>query len=195
MVWNATLPARILRVNHGGETGAILIYRAQIAVARWRAPDLLPFLREALSHERVHQARFRALMPERQAKPCRLMWIWTIGGAGLGFVSALLGREAVLACTEAVERTVHRHLDEQIAWAADHDPVLAQTIRDIQVEELEHLDFAIRERRRPGFRWLERAIETATETLILVSTRGDSVRLAAQLKGALPPHAADTRPL
>jgi len=123
------------------------------------------------------------------------MWIWTIGGAGLGFLSALLGREAVLACTQAVERTVHRHLDEQIAWAADHDPVLAQTIRDIQVEELEHLDFAIRERRKPGFQWLERAIETATETLIWVSTRGDSARLAAQLKAALPPHGADTRPL
>jgi len=181
MVWNATIPARILRVNHGGESGAILIYRTQIAVARWRAPDLEPFLREALMHELTHQARFRALMPEREAKPCRLMWIWTIGGGLLGLVSAMLGREAVLACTEAVERTVHRHLDEQIAWATEHDPILAATIREIQREELEHLAFAVKERHSDGFVWLDRLIATTTEGLIWVSTRGDSARLAMQL--------------
>jgi demethoxyubiquinone hydroxylase (CLK1/Coq7/Cat5 family) len=31
--------ARILKVNHAGEHGAIRIYRSQIAIARWRAPD------------------------------------------------------------------------------------------------------------------------------------------------------------
>ena len=36
--------ARILRVNHGGEHGAIRIYRSQIALAGWRYPDLAPFL-------------------------------------------------------------------------------------------------------------------------------------------------------
>ena len=40
MALNATIPARILRVNHGGEHGAIAIYSSQIAVARFRAPDL-----------------------------------------------------------------------------------------------------------------------------------------------------------
>lgn len=186
MSWNATIPARILRVNHGGETGAILIYRVQIAISRWRAPDLTAFLHKALSHELIHQARFRALMPERQSKPCRLMWIWTVGGGCLGFVSAIMGREAVLACTEAVERTVHRHLDEQIAWATQHDPMLAETIRDIQVEELEHLDFAVRERHAAGFQWLDRLISAATEGLIWMSTRGDSARLSAQLSGPKP---------
>lgn len=58
---NRTIPARILRVNHGGEHGAIRIYSAQIALARMRAPDLLPFLRHTLEHEREHLARFRAL--------------------------------------------------------------------------------------------------------------------------------------
>ncbi|WP_428154426.1 demethoxyubiquinone hydroxylase family protein [Brevundimonas sp.] len=187
MAWNATIPARILRVNHGGESGAILIYRAQIVVSKWRAPDLTPFLREALSHELTHQMRFGALMPARQAKPCRMMWIWTVGGGILGLASALLGREAILACTEAVERTVHKHLDEQIAWATTHDPGLATVIRDIQFEELEHLDFAIRERRRAGFLWLDKLIATATDGLIWISTRGDSARLAIQLAGPKQP--------
>ncbi len=181
--WNTTIAARILRVNHGGETGAILIYRMQIAIARLRAPDLLPFLREALSHECEHQAKFRALMPDRRSKPCRLMWIWSIGGGVLGAASALLGREAILACTAAVERTVHRHLEDQLKWSADNDPDLHRTISDIQVEELSHLNFAVTQRRRSGWMWLDRLISALTEALIWVSTRGDSRRLSRQIAG------------
>lgn len=180
--WNSTVPARILRVNHGGETGAVQIYLMQTAAARWRAPDLSPFLNEALSHEREHQAKFRALMLDRASKPCRMMWIWRVGGGALGLVSALLGRDAILTCTEAVERTVHRHLDEQIGWAAVHDPELAQVIHEIQVEEVAHLDFARGARRTDSFLWLDRVISLATESLIWVSTRGDSVRLAADIR-------------
>lgn len=179
--WNTTIPARILRVNHGGETGAILIYQMQILIARMRAPDLLPFLREALSHEREHQAKFRALMPDRQSKPCRLMWIWSIGGGVLGAASAVMGREAILACTAAVERTVHRHLEDQLDWSATRDPDLHRTIRDIQVEELAHLDFATRQRHRDSLKWFEHLISVLTEGLIWISTRGDSLRLARQV--------------
>ena len=181
--WNTTIPARILRVNHGGETGAIVIYRSQILISRLRAPDLLPFLDEALVHECDHQARFRALMPARVSKPCRLMWIWSVGGGVLGCLSALLGREAVLACTAAVERTVHRHLEDQLAWSANHDPELHDTIRLIQADELAHLDFAVQQRRGQGLAWLDAAISGLTEALIWISTRGDSHRLAAQISG------------
>lgn len=96
---NKTITARILRVNHGGEHGAIRIYRAQIAMARLRCPSLLPFLQDTLSHEEKHLAAFRAMMPTRAAKPCRAMWIWSVGGGLLGVITGLMGREAVLACT------------------------------------------------------------------------------------------------
>jgi len=109
------------------------------------------------------------------------MWIWRVGGGVLGLLSALLGREAILTCTEAVERTVHRHLNEQIHWADTHDPELARTIREIQVEEVAHLDYAQRHRTSDRFRWLDRSISLATETLIWVSTRGDSQRLVAEI--------------
>lgn len=183
---NVTIPARILRVNHGGEHGAISIYTAQIAAARMRAPDLLPFLTEALEHERGHKARFRALMPTRAAKPCRLMWIWAIGGSVLGFGTGLMGREAILACTEAVEVTVHRHLDDQIAWAAGRDAEMRDVIAAIRDEEQDHIRYAVDHRRGRGrgYGWLERLISTATESLIWLSTRGDSVRLARELRAA-----------
>lgn len=181
MKLNTSIAARILRVNHGGEHGAISIYTAQIAMARLRAPDLLPFLREALEHERTHRRRFRELMPTREAKPCRMMWIWGVGGGVLGLVTGVLGRETILACTEAVETTVHRHLDDQIRWADGRDEGLRGVIADIQTEEVGHIDWAVGQRQGRGFRWLSTLIERLTEALIWVSTRGDSHRLAREL--------------
>ena len=57
--------ARIVRVNHAGEFGAIRIYSAQIAVAARRYPDVAPALADMLAHEKKHCAAFRAAMPER----------------------------------------------------------------------------------------------------------------------------------
>ncbi|PLR20290.1 demethoxyubiquinone hydroxylase family protein [Caulobacter zeae] len=183
---NRTVEARILRVNHGGEHGAIRIYRAQIALARLRAPDLLPFLTRTLAHEREHLERFRALMPTRAAKPCRLMWIWSVGGVALGGVTGVLGRKAILVCTEAVERTVHRHLDDQLAWLGERDAEMAATIHDIQQQELGHLRYAEKERGAPNglTALLDATICIAVEALIWLSTRGDSLRLARTLRAA-----------
>lgn len=183
---NRTIPARILRVNHGGEHGAIRIYRAQIAWARLRAPDLLPFLNHTLEHEREHLVKFRTLMPARAAKPCRLMWIWSIGGAVLGGATGLMGRKAILVCTEAVERTVHRHLDEQLAFLGASDPEMSAVIREIQVQELAHLRYAQASRGATGplSRLFDGLIVGLTEVLIWMSTRGDSARLARDLRAA-----------
>lgn len=125
-------------------------------------------------------------MPDRRGKPCRMMWVWAVGGGTLGLLSGLIGREAILACTEAVERTVHRHLDDQIVWATGRDDELRQTIQAIQVEELQHLDYATQNRRQCGLSWLEWIIEQTTETLIWLSTRGDSARLSRQLALSRP---------
>ncbi len=184
MAVNTSVAARILRVNHGGEHGAIAIYSAQIIAARLRAPDLLPFLLEALEHERSHRRRFRELMPTREAKPCRMMWIWAVGGATLGLITGVIGREAILACTEAVETTVHRHLADQIRWTSGRDEGLRRTIAEIEVEETAHIDWATGNRRGRGFRWMTNLISAATESLIWISTRGDSARLARELAAA-----------
>ncbi len=48
--------ARILKVNHAGEYGAIRIYRAQLWLARRKLPDLVPFLTQTLTHESVPRA-------------------------------------------------------------------------------------------------------------------------------------------
>lgn len=179
---------RIVKVNHAGEHGAIRIYRAQLAVARWLYPDIAIFLEEMLGHEIEHCARFRAAMPARRARPCRAMFLWGWGGYGLGLLTALFGRRAVWICTAAVEETVHRHLDEQLAYLTDKDESLRSVIAAIHVEELAHLNRAIASsgEPKPADAILRGAISLVTECLIWLSTWGDSTRLKRLLAADTP---------
>lgn len=76
---------------------------------------------------------------------------------GLGWGTALMGREAAMACTEAVETEIGDHYNSQIRsilemiteWEAEGYDVsdeikdLLNTLRRIRDEELEHLDHAV----------------------------------------------------
>ena len=175
---------RILRVNHAGEQGAISIYGAQIALAKARYPDLLPWLEETLGHEKRHRRTFLDPMPARATTPCPVASVWSVGGAILGMVTALLGRHGVIVCTAAVERTVHKHFVEQIAYLSGRDAELADRISKVQVEENAHLAFAEEHHdpQAPLARFLSALISIVTEALIFVATRGDFMRLNAALR-------------
>ena len=174
--------ARILKVNHAGEHGAIRIYRSQIAIARWRAPDVVAQLEEMLAHEVSHRARFAEAMPPRRARPCRMLFLWGIGGRLLGGGTALAGRNAIWACTAAVEEAVHRHLNDQLAFLSNRDQELYALIDSIKSEELSHLEHAEKNLTSHGpiVSMLRRSI-AVTEVLIFMSTSGDSVRMARDL--------------
>jgi ubiquinone biosynthesis monooxygenase Coq7 len=175
--------ARIVRVNHAGEYGAIRIYGAQIGVSERRYPDVAPALAEMLSHEKKHCAAFFAAMPARQSRPCRVMSLWSLGGWLLGFATALMGRQAIWICTAAVEAAVHRHLDDQLAFLAGRDRELYDVIMGIREEELAHLHHAESQISTlgGGARALQRAISAITDALIWLSTWGDSTRMMADL--------------
>lgn len=178
--------ARILKVNHAGEYGAIRIYRAQLFMARYLYPDMIAFLEETLGHEVQHCAMFLDAMPKRGARPCRVLALWGNGGLLLGLGTALLGRQGIWICTEAVEATVHRHLDDQLFFLHARDLELHALIAGIQREELHHLHYATtRITSRPRWaRLLRAAIATATEAVIWLSTWGDSTRMARDLAEA-----------
>ncbi len=177
---------RILKVNHAGEFGAIRIYGAQITVARHLFPDIVPALEEMRADEIDHCRLFREAMPARGARPCRIMSLWSLGGYVLGALTALGGRNTVWICTEAVESTVHRHLEDQLAFLADRDPQLHALIASIQQQELAHLREA--ESRQQG-RGLAHAlllplVSGLTDLMIWLSTWGDSSRMRADMAGA-----------
>ena len=174
---------RILKVNHAGEYGAIRIYRAQIWVARWRCADVVPFLEETLGHEINHCTMFRNAMPQRIARPCRVMPFWGNGGLVLGFLTALLGRQGIWICTAAVEPAVHRHLEDQLHFVRNRDPDLYALIIAIQNEELMHLNHAEERISTTSLwsPWLGNSISRATDVAIWLSTWGDSTRMKREL--------------
>lgn len=181
----ARIIRRILRVNDAGERGGVAMYEAQLAVARWRCAEVVPFLETTRDHEADHARRFRALMPSRGAKICRLPWIWTTGAMLMGAATALFGARAVYLCTEVVERSVHQHLSIQLAFVREHDPELAALIASVAADEAEHYEHAVRmrgDRRAPLGGLFDLAITASTEVLMWLSTRGDIARLARRLE-------------
>ncbi len=177
--------SRILKVNHAGEYGAIRIYRAQLWLARRLHSDLVPFLEETLAHEVQHCRHFVDAMPSHGSRPCRAMWLWGLGGSALGVFTALMGRNAVFACTKAVEQTVHRHLDAQIAFLAARDAALCDLIAGIQVEERQHLDHAAGQLApSPLNRAIESVVNLSTAIVIWLSTQGAVGRMEKALHRA-----------
>jgi ubiquinone biosynthesis monooxygenase Coq7 len=180
----ANLTSQILRVNHAGEHGAMAIYRAQIAQLGNNRPDLTKWLQETLGHEVQHKEAFRVAMEERSVTPCGALAVWSIGGSILGRSMALLGPYGVMICTAAVERTVHRHLQDQVAFLSGYDDGLADLIREIQKEENDHLHYAEAHHDPNGLlaKALSSFVAGATALLIMASTQGSSIGLADRIK-------------
>lgn len=177
--------ARIAKVNHAGEYGAIRIYGAQIAVSRLLWPNLVPMVSELQRHEVIHCQLFRDAMRVRATRPCNAMFFWSWGGFALGFVTALLGPKAIWACTEAVEDTVHHHMTAQLDFLRMRDAQLFDLISSIRDEEQGHLDLAIREKGNASAfsRVLEGLVRASVNTVVWLSTWGASSRMSSDLRG------------
>jgi 3-demethoxyubiquinol 3-hydroxylase len=180
--------ARILKVNHAGEHGAIRIYRAQLSIARRLYPAIVPTLSQMLSHEIEHRQKFANAMTPRHARPCRIMSLWGLGGSLLGFATALMGTQTIWITTAAVEAAVHRHLDDQLYFLARRDVGLHQIINDIREEELSHLRTAEAEIKEISTfsRVIRATITVVTDGLIWLSTWGDSTKMKWDLAASKP---------
>ena len=136
----SALGNRILKVNHAGEHGAVNIYRAQIFVSRLTAPQMTDMLIHFITHEQRHRALFWGLMQARDVRRCKSYLLCGIGGYVLGFVTALLGSQAIASTTYAVESVVLGHLEQQIIALDETDKEARNTIADIVEEEQAHHD-------------------------------------------------------
>ncbi|KAK5987547.1 5-demethoxyubiquinone hydroxylase [Cladobotryum mycophilum] len=146
-----------LRVNQAGELAATLIYTAQTPPIVRKHPHLRPLMAHMYDQEAAHLSTFNSLIHKHRVRPTALYPAWSVLATGLGWSTALLGREAAMACTEAVETEIGIHYNEQIRtilemiseWEAQGYEVsseikeLVGTLRRIRDEELEHLDHAV----------------------------------------------------
>ena len=162
----------MLRVDQAGEYGATRIYAGQLAILPPNSAAAKLVSRMAMQ-ERRHLNRFNALMAERRVRPTALQPVWTVAGFALGAATALIGEEAAMACTDAVETEIDRHYQSQLDDLGNDDPVLSADIAEFRAEELEHLQTArsAGAQRAPGYPLLTGAIRAACRVAIGLSKR------------------------
>lgn len=103
----------MIRVDQAGEVGAYYIYKGQIAVLG-HDKKLKPILQEMWDQEKEHLAKFDQLVGHHRVRPSLLRPLWEVAGYAVGYGTALIGKEAAMACTEAVETVIGNHYDDQL---------------------------------------------------------------------------------
>ena len=162
---------RMIRVDHAGEYGAVRIYDGQLAVMRHgRARDEI---RRMAEHEARHLATFNELVRTRHVRPTLLQPLWHMAGYALGAATALLGEEAAMACTVAVEEVIDEHYRGQAERLGDAEPALKQTILAFGDEELAHRQRAIEHGAMEtlGYDLVSGVIKAGSRLAIWLSTR------------------------
>ncbi|MFK4873291.1 demethoxyubiquinone hydroxylase family protein [Novosphingobium sp. ZW T3_23] len=163
---------RMIRVDQAGEFGATRIYAGQLAVMGARAPHSTEIAGMA-EQEAEHLARFDAMIAERRVRPTLLQPVWSAAGYALGAATALIGPEAAMACTAAIETEIDRHYTEQLEDLGDEDPELGGVIRKFRDEEREHRDAALAAgaEKAPAYPLLFNAIRLGCRVAIKLSER------------------------
>jgi ubiquinone biosynthesis monooxygenase Coq7 len=114
-------------------------------------------MKHMYDQEAGHFKTFNELLARHRVRPTAMYPIWSVVSSALGWGTAILGREAAMACTEAVETEIGEHYNAQVRVLIDMaDEIerggneveselreLINSIRKIRDEELEHLDHAV----------------------------------------------------
>ncbi|KAF5376538.1 hypothetical protein D9757_008284 [Collybiopsis confluens] len=137
-----------LRVDQAGEVAANWIYYGQHVVLGHQ-PGTGPLIQEMWDQEKKHLDIMDKLQIQHRVRPTILMDAAKMGGFALGAVTALMGKEAAMACTEAVETVIGEHYDDQLKEMESlpsDDPsvqLLRDVVKEFRDDELEHLDIAV----------------------------------------------------
>lgn len=128
--------------------------------------------------EKEHLKKFEQVVAEKRVRPTALIPLWNIAGYVLGAGTALLGKEAAMACTVAVEEVISEHYDNQlrellVEGVTDENKDLLDTIQKFRDEELEHLHIGEEHdaEKAPMYQVLSTAIQTGCKAAIWLSER------------------------
>ncbi|KAF9264918.1 COQ7 protein [Marasmius fiardii PR-910] len=137
-----------LRIDQAGEIAANAIYHGQHFILG-RDPEVGPLIKEMWEQEKKHIEVMDKLQSQHNIRPTILTPVARVAGFGLGAVTALMGKEAAMACTEAVETVIGEHYNDQLkemeSLPSDHPsvPLLREIVKEFRDDELEHLDIAV----------------------------------------------------
>lgn len=105
---------RVIRVDQAGELGANYIYMGQYIVLANKYPHLKPVLQHMWDQEIHHHNTFNDLQTRKRVRPSILTPLWKVGAVGMGMGTALISKEAAMACTVAVETVIGGHYNQQL---------------------------------------------------------------------------------
>lgn len=167
----AELVARMIRVDQAGEYGARRIYEGQLAVLGRRPEGSM--IRRMAAQEQRHLDAFDRLLPARRVRPTALQPFWHVAGYALGAATALLGKEAAMACTVAVEEVIVAHYARQAARLGEDEAPLRTLLDEFRADEEEHRAVAAAEgaARAPAHAPLTGTIKAGARLAIWLSER------------------------
>jgi 3-demethoxyubiquinol 3-hydroxylase len=166
---------RMLRVNHAGEIGARQIYAGQLSV--FGGSVVGKVIQHMADQEQKHLDTFNRLIIDRRVRPTALMPLWNVAGYTLGLGTALMGKEAAMACTVAVEEVIAEHYNDQVrtllqdGW--QHEERLRAIFREFRDDELEHKDTGLEHdaENAPLYKGLSAVIKAGCRTAIFITER------------------------
>src|SRR5690606_41759143 len=97
---------------YAGEYGAKRIYEGQLSVLKGTAHE--ETLQHMLDQELHHLETFNTMMVRERVRPTALQPLWHLGAYAMGKATALMGPQAAMACTVAVETVIDEHYAEQL---------------------------------------------------------------------------------
>jgi len=130
--------AETIRVDLAGEYGACHIYQGQLKYCQNH--EIRHLLEHMLEQEKRHLAYFAEQIPLRRIRPSFLSPLWGLGGYLLGALTARLGKNEMMICTEAVEEVIDEHYASQLI--PPHEIELKNKIELFRQEEIEHRNIA-----------------------------------------------------
>ncbi|KAI7863980.1 ubiquinone biosynthesis protein Coq7 [Spinellus fusiger] len=168
----------MIRVDQAGEVGAYYIYKGQLAVLG-KDKKVGPLLHEMWEQEEKHLERFDGLIAEHRVRPSLLRPLWEAAGFVVGVGTAWMGKEAAMACTEAVETVIGNHYNDQlrVLWEIKEPTpsvvALSKTVAQFRDDELEHHAIAVENdaHKAPFHTALKTGIMQGCKTAIWVAER------------------------
>ncbi|CAG8605547.1 3374_t:CDS:2 [Paraglomus brasilianum] len=166
----------MIRVDHAGELGANYIYKGQMAVLG-KDKEVGHVIQEMWDQEKVHLRTFDEIIPRYRVRPTLLRPLWETAGFMLGAGTALMGKEAAMACTEAVETVIGEHYNDQLRELINIDneetTELREVIKKFRDEELQHLETSVDydAQKAPLYGPLSAMIHAGCKAAIWITTR------------------------
>lgn len=139
--------------------------------------DVGPLIQHMWEQEKEHLKTFDEMVHKYRVRPTVFDPLWRAAGFSLGAVTALLGKESAMACTEAVETVIGEHYNDQLRKLIELNPAkygeLKEVIKKFRDEELEHLNIAVdmEAQKAPLHSALTAVIQNGCKAAIWISSR------------------------